>query len=162
MARANSGSAMACAERVVTGIRPRASLCTPCAPPSNRADAALDAEFDRLVVAGFEMQTGDVDVRSPVAAPERRGAENIQSRADTLALVFSEHEQNIVGKRLADPHEKVQGQVRRGMVLTVGLGVAMKKKSQSAGSISCPTSRRNEIRAAASLRRSWRMFLRLA
>ena len=34
---AKSGSAIACADHVVTGSRPRASLCTPCAPPSNRA-----------------------------------------------------------------------------------------------------------------------------
>src|SRR5450759_1149941 len=42
-------------------------------------DSPLDAKFDRLVITRFEMQAGNVYFRPPVAAPERRGAEDVQS-----------------------------------------------------------------------------------
>ena len=93
-----------------------------------QGDPPLDAKFDRLVITRFEMEAGNVDFCSPVAAPERRGAEDIQSGADGLAPAFSEDQQNIVGERLAEPHKKIQGQIRRRMVLAVRLGITMKKE----------------------------------
>jgi len=54
------------------------------------------------------MEAGNVGFCSPVAAPERRGAEDIQSGAGGLAPAFSEDQQNIVGERLAEPHKKIQ------------------------------------------------------
>ena len=72
IALANPGSPMACSECVATGSSPRASLCSPCAPPSKRPMPPLDAELDRLVVARLEVQAGHVFGGAPIASPQRR------------------------------------------------------------------------------------------
>ena len=67
-ASAKAGWASQWANWCCTGSRPRAILCSPCAPPSKRVIAVGDAPGQRLVVAGLEVQAGHVLQRAPVAA----------------------------------------------------------------------------------------------
>src|SRR5437667_12369673 len=79
-------------------------------------DAALDAEFYRLVIAGFEMQARHEFGRAPVTAPERVRAEAIERGAHRPAAALAEHEHDMLGQRRADALEERERQIRRRLV----------------------------------------------
>src|SRR2546426_468205 len=60
------------------------------------ADTAFDAEFYRLVIAGFEMQARHEFGRSPIAAPERIRAEHVERGADGPPAALAEHEHDMI------------------------------------------------------------------
>src|SRR5689334_2808901 len=75
------------------------------------ADAALDAKFERLIVAGFEVQPGDVVRRSPIAAIEGVRVMDVERCADRLAFEVAEHEQQIVRHRLRETLEQLATEI---------------------------------------------------
>ena len=85
MASANRGSATQCRLWVISGRKPRAILCSPCAPGSKRVQAFAQAIFDALVVTGLEMQAGHRFAGAPVAAIKRVAAAQAQRAGDRLA-----------------------------------------------------------------------------
>ena len=74
---------------------------------------ALDREFDRLVIAAFEMQKAVFAVGAPVAAVDRVASEDVE-RAGDVVLAAPRHEQHdFVGHALAEHREKPPGQIGR-------------------------------------------------
>ncbi len=66
-------SAMKCADQVSVGSKPRAHLVLALRAGLEAAEAVLDAVFDALVIARFEMQAVLIHGGAPVAAVERIG-----------------------------------------------------------------------------------------
>ena len=92
------------------------------------ADAALDAEIDRLVVAGFEMQARHEFGRAPVAAPERVRTEHVERGADGPAAALAENEHDMIGQRRADALEEGERQIRCRVVAAIRSRVAMEEE----------------------------------
>ena len=83
MAARKRGSTIQCIDQVVAGTKPRLTLCSPCVPGSKRADAALDAVLDALVIASLEMQAVMLLAGAPVTAVERlAGSQKNTAAAD--------------------------------------------------------------------------------
>src|SRR4051812_45699647 len=91
-------------------------------------DAALDAEFDRLVVACFEMQPGYIFARAPVASPQRRRVVYVQRRAQPPAGAVTLYQQHVLAERRGDLVEEVERQVRRRMMRVVRSLVALEEE----------------------------------
>ncbi|MNT51446.1 hypothetical protein D3C72_1884110 [compost metagenome] len=93
-----------------------------------RAQALGDAEFERLVVGGLEVEARVVLQRAPVAAIERAdpriGIEHDQRAGDVAPVAGRHHQQQVLGHGRADAPEKVQVQIGRRMMLAVGLAIA--------------------------------------
>src|SRR5262249_43398548 len=94
-----------------------------------RADASLDAEFQRLVVAGFEVQQRNVGDRAPVTAVERFARENVERAGDRLSVEFDEYHQHVPGQRFAEAPEKIQLEIGRRVVRAVGAVVAAREET---------------------------------
>src|SRR6476660_2544484 len=76
-------------------------------------DAALDAEFKRLVVARLEMKAGHMLDASPVAPVEGRRPEDVQRGGDGLRVALRDHQQEVVGHAARDLAEELAREVGR-------------------------------------------------
>src|SRR5689334_12311929 len=61
-----------------------------------QCNATRDTKLQRLIVAGFEMQSGDVLVGAPVAPVEGMSIVHIERRADRPAIEHTDDEQKII------------------------------------------------------------------
>ena len=77
----------------------------------HRLQPAFDGELDGLVVAGLEMQAGNVDVGAPVAAEQRVLADEVQRPADDPSLQLGHDQQHAVGHGLVKLVEHAFGQI---------------------------------------------------
>ena len=59
--------------------------------------SAFNGKFDGLIIAGLEMQAGDIQIGPPVAAKQRICADKIQRPADNRAIQFTHDQQHLVG-----------------------------------------------------------------
>ena len=96
-------------------------------------DPALDAEVDRLVIARLEMQARHVFARAPVAAPKRRGVEDVERGAQALPVAVAEHEHHVRGEAVRDALEELERQVWRRVVGAIRAAVAVEEERQVAG-----------------------------
>ena len=80
-------------------------------PGLDDLQSAFDGEFDGLIVAGLEMQAGNVDVGAPVAAEQRVLADEVQRPADDRAVMLRHHQQHAVGHGFVKLVEHAFGQI---------------------------------------------------
>src|SRR5947209_997835 len=85
--------------------------------------SARDAEFDRLVIADFEMQEWVLLDRTPVAAVERVVADKIQRPGDVVPSAFGDNQQDAIGKRFADHREEFTIEIRPAPFARAGVHV---------------------------------------
>ena len=112
-ARRKPGSGIQCAR--VGRHRQIAALqfMRPLRPGLDPLQPAPNREFDRLVVAAFEMQKAVFAVGAPVAAIDRVASQNIK-RAGDVILAAPRHEQHdLVRHALAEHREKPPRQIGR-------------------------------------------------
>ena len=91
------------------------------------ADAALDAKFDGLVVAGLEMHAGNVFDRAPIAAPQRFVGVHVECRAHGDAVAIAHDEQQMLRHRVGEPIKERAGEIRRRMMGAIRAFIAAKK-----------------------------------
>src|SRR4029079_14747085 len=87
-------------------------------------DAALDAELQRLVVAGLEVESRDELDAAPIASVKRGGREEVEGGRDGPPLLLGDHEQHLVPHALADHPEEGAIEIWGRPVLGVGAPVA--------------------------------------
>src|SRR5262245_65066013 len=73
----------------------------------------LDGEFDRLVVADFEMEEGVVLDAAPVTAVERILADEIERARDIAVRALGEDEHHALGHACSEQAEALPGQIGR-------------------------------------------------
>ena len=127
--RANAGCASQCARAVSTGIRPRAILCSPCAPPSKRCDAVLDAPL-RAAGSSRPRNAGRRRVRARPSSGRRRAcARGVDARSsDGCAIGLPPRSamksSQVLGHASPPCDGRNRGSGRARVVLAVGAGVA--------------------------------------
>ena len=99
-------------------------------PALDPRDAALDGEFDRLVVAGLEVQARHIVDGAPVAPVQRRGRKKIQRRRHGPAFVLRQDEKHIAGHARGQHPEERAIQVGRRAVGAIGAPVAVGEEIQ--------------------------------
>src|SRR5262245_49172906 len=93
------------------------------------ADAALDAELERLVVARLEMQKRNVWGAAPVAAVQHHLRKDVQCAREELAVELDQHHQDMLGERLAEAPEELEIEVGGGVMSAVGAVVAPREEA---------------------------------
>ena len=87
-------------------------------------EAALDAELDRLVVAGLEVQPRVKLGRTPVAAVQRAAGVHVERAGHRLAVALADHQQEILRHVARQAPKEGAVQVGCGVMLAVGAVVA--------------------------------------
>ena len=156
-------SPIACADHVVAGSMPRASLCSALRAAFEARDAVREAVLDRLVVARLEVQARHVLDRAPVAAPHRRAVGDVERRADA-ARRRGGRRPSRCGRRA--PRRCARTRRASGRASSGARGrspCSSGRRTPSRRRRSSPPSlRSNATPRSASLRRSCRIFLRLS
>ena len=86
-------------------------------------EAALDREFDRLIVADLEMQERMMLDRAPVAAEQRVRADEVDRARDPATVAFRHHQQHVIAHAFADQREECARQIRPSPFARAGLHV---------------------------------------
>ncbi len=102
---------MKCAECVVTGSYPRASLCSPCAPASTRARPFSSA--NRSLDGSRPRNAGTDDPRcSPSAAVKRIRTDEVDRTGNIATVALRHHEENVIRHALADQRVELPREIR--------------------------------------------------
>src|SRR5947208_948070 len=91
-------------------------------------DAALDAEFDALVITGLEVHAWNVLDRSPITAPHRLAGVDVERRAYRLVIAVANDEQQMLRHGPRDLVEEIAAQIRRRVMRTIRAFVAAKEQ----------------------------------
>src|SRR5689334_8823096 len=86
-----------------------------------------DGEVDRLVIASFKMQEGQIANGAPVAAIQCRIIEEIERARDIAAAKFRHDQQNLLTHALPDAAEEFPRQIGWIPFLISGGGVAVEE-----------------------------------
>src|SRR3954452_24466152 len=83
----------------------------------------LDRVVDRLVVAELEVQEWVVFYRAPVPTRKRVAANEVDSTRDVPPGALRQHQQHLVGHRLADERVEFPREIRAAPFARAGLDV---------------------------------------
>src|SRR5580698_1744092 len=87
-------------------ISPR-DLVLPLRAGLNRLQATADRKVDGLIIADFEMQERMMFDRTPVAAEQGVGADEVDGACNPAPLAPGHHQQYVLGHALADERKKL-------------------------------------------------------
>src|SRR5262245_6467562 len=93
------------------------------------ADPARDAELERLVVAGLEVQARHVAGGAPVPTVKGLAGEDVKGACDRLAFPLGDHEQQVLRQHVAETREEREVQIGRREVRTVREVVAAREET---------------------------------
>ena len=119
----SADAASQCADSASTGIRPRKSLCSPCAPPSNtsrprRSRTRSPGSSSIRSAAAARARSRPSSGRKAFCIGQEKGA------GDRPALALGQHHREVLGQARADAQEELQAEVRARAVRRVGAAVA--------------------------------------
>ena len=70
-------------------------------PRFDPRQAMFDGKINRLIITCLEMQIGNIDIGTPIAAIKRIITNEIKCAADNVAVIFGHHQKHAVGHGFA-------------------------------------------------------------
>ena len=70
-------------------------------PRFDPRQAMFDGKINRLIITCLEMQIGNIDIGTPIAAIKRIITNEIKCAADNVAIIFGHYQKHAVGHGFA-------------------------------------------------------------